>query len=879
MKLACIITIMLCAVPYQQAVSAGTDAICAGGASGPGAASPQSTVLFVWAKTVDDVSSFPSWSTSMPTTLTDFYSVMSYNQHAIITKVATKNGGFFVSDSGHTVPYFKNLFQAGQGYEGPFAIFVEEMLQKVEAEYGSNYFDDVDMIVMMITDGGLGWYYAELPNRNYGGVGLLGVNYTTGNGKTFDSFTGGVNCEFAEGEKVTEFTVCHEYGHYLGLVDIPLIGIGCYSLMQNTKVNEPTEGAVPLSVLDVVNLGWLDMNDSTRVQTVTTDASVTLAPLRSQAGIVAAKIQHPQLGEYFLVANQQRSTNVYDGTYPADGLLVWHVSGINFDIECAVGLDPTIYGGFNYDHLSLSPSDSNFHGEGLSSDFFKPSGPDQFTPWTSTSTGFFGTHNGGGSNIAITGVTSSGTSVSFNAVFDFFSGTITADSWWDDLNASSFDGDVIVNAGATLTILPGIDLGFTLGSVLKIYGTLNVNGTATQPVTFNMANGGIHWTGIRFKNNSVGNVNWATISNANRGMWGDLSNNVTVNNCTIENFTEHGVYLNASSATIQNCTIHNGAGAAYGIYATGNNANPTLSNNTISNVPIGIGRAGSPGLATIAGNDISVCDDGLYMNNAGPNIYNNDVHECDNGIRLGPGCVPDIHDNDFYANNTGVYLEQSQPSRLRYNNFGWTGGSVTQGHTDPNLQEGVLVNYLTSDNVFLNNNRNNFYDGLYFDSHFNADIRNLTTVTLMAKRNYWIQQTVSGPLNANFPEANHNNNAGPTGGMGKTAPAAETATTALPASFALGQNFPNPFNPSTTIRFGLPEKAIIALGIYNLAGGMVAELVRAQVYEPGRFELTWDGRDQAGQPVSSGIYLYRLHAQSLEGSASFSQSRKLLVVR
>ncbi|MCL4706063.1 hypothetical protein KJ068_12920 [bacterium] len=312
--------LMLSALFCIYATVSSYAADCAGGMSGTGLA-PHNTVLFVWAKTVDDNSAFPSWTNVTPAVFADFYAVMSYNQHTITTRVATQNDGFFVSDFGHTVQYYKDQFQSGQGYLGPYGIFVEEILQKVEIEYGAAYFDDVDVIMMMITDGGFGWY-SDDPNLNATGVGYLGVQYTTGNGKTFGYFDG-VNNEFSQGEKVTEFIVCHEYGHFLGLPDYGP-NYGTYSLMQNNKVNEANEGVTPLSVKDVMDLGWLDVNDGTRVQTVTANASVTLQPLRSSSGIVAAKglpdANNPN--SYFLVANHQRSTNPYDGTYPADKVIL-----------------------------------------------------------------------------------------------------------------------------------------------------------------------------------------------------------------------------------------------------------------------------------------------------------------------------------------------------------------------------------------------------------------------------------------------------------------------------------------------------------------------------------------------------------------------------
>jgi len=85
----------------------------------------------------------------------------------------------------------------------------------------------------------------------------------------------------------------------------------------------------------------------------------------------------------------------------------------------------------------------------------------------------------------------------------------------------------------------------------------------------------------------------------------------------------------------------------------------------------------------------------------------------------------------------------------------------------------------------------------------------------------------------------------------------EERTAALPRSFSLAQNFPNPFNSSTVIRFELPESGEVELAVFNLAGQRVALL--AQGYrEAGNYTVRWDGRDERGRTLASGVYLYRL---------------------
>ena len=101
---------------------------------------------------------------------------------------------------------------------------------------------------------------------------------------------------------------------------------------------------------------------------------------------------------------------------------------------------------------------------------------------------------------------------------------------------------------------------------------------------------------------------------------------------------------------------------------------------------------------------------------------------------------------------------------------------------------------------------------------------------------------------------------------------AEEHTTALPQSFTLAQNFPNPFNSDTVTRFALPESGAVELAVYNLAGQRVAMLVSG-TREAGTYAVNWDGRDEQGRELASGVYLYRLRVGERE------EMRKLALVR
>lgn len=94
----------------------------------------------------------------------------------------------------------------------------------------------------------------------------------------------------------------------------------------------------------------------------------------------------------------------------------------------------------------------------------------------------------------------------------------------------------------------------------------------------------------------------------------------------------------------------------------------------------------------------------------------------------------------------------------------------------------------------------------------------------------------------------------------------------VPTEFALKANYPNPFNPETTLEFALPKTSQVILTIYNLTGQRVRELVHSE-YPPGYQRVIWDGRDQFGNPVSSGVYIYTLKA------GTFSKTRKMILMR
>ncbi len=103
-------------------------------------------------------------------------------------------------------------------------------------------------------------------------------------------------------------------------------------------------------------------------------------------------------------------------------------------------------------------------------------------------------------------------------------------------------------------------------------------------------------------------------------------------------------------------------------------------------------------------------------------------------------------------------------------------------------------------------------------------------------------------------------------------PTSVAAAVGLPGVFALGPNYPNPFNARTILPYQLPQRAWVQLTIYNVAGQPVRRLVH-QEQRAGSYRIEWDGRDKEGRAVGSGVYLYRLQA------GSHQQTRRILLLK
>jgi hypothetical protein len=103
----------------------------------------------------------------------------------------------------------------------------------------------------------------------------------------------------------------------------------------------------------------------------------------------------------------------------------------------------------------------------------------------------------------------------------------------------------------------------------------------------------------------------------------------------------------------------------------------------------------------------------------------------------------------------------------------------------------------------------------------------------------------------------------------------EPNQTNLPDQYALHQNFPNPFNPTTTISYQLARSGDITLKIFNITGQEV-QILENGVKQAGNHQINWDGKDSNGQIVASGVYFYQL---TIRNEENLTLTRKLMFLK
>jgi hypothetical protein len=218
------------------------------------------------------------------------------------------------------------------------------------------------------------------------------------------------------------------------------------------------------------------------------------------------------------------------------------------------------------------------------------------------------------------------------------------------------------------------------------------------------------------------------------------------------------------------------------------------------------------------------------------------IHDCDYGVRASSGTVSFL--NCAIVNNIsyGIYLEGATPqfgtnisewNDIHGNGHGYLGIDLRNGPTDI---EAPWIYWGTMDHVQILTH--------IWDHRSDASLGYVQILPFINAAHDEQMTAVDDP------------------GPGAT----------VPTAFFLQQNAPNPFNPSTDIKFDLPVPAAAQLTVYSLNGKRIATLVD-ELLPVGQHMTVWYGRDDSGRSVASGIYFYRLTA------GGYTETRRMVLLK
>lgn len=194
----------------------------------------------------------------------------------------------------------------------------------------------------------------------------------------------------------------------------------------------------------------------------------------------------------------------------------------------------------------------------------------------------------------------------------------------------------------------------------------------------------------------------------------------------------------------------------------------------------------------------------------------------------------------------------------------------------------ILADFDTKNNLM-------YFDQVYNDYHNSF----LAEVALYHKCMYYCNavenmdeaEKVYVQMQAEFPSSEFTKTAGDfvsssSGELYKAGNEAQlTATSDIPVVYNLYNNYPNPFNPSTTIRYALPKTSSVKIAVYNLLGKRV-RMFNFREQAAGNHMLVWKGDNENGAAVSGGVYILRFHVESLKGDGeAYNKSIKMLLLR
>ena len=663
--------------------------------------------------------------------------------------------------------------------------------------------------------------------------------------------------------------MAHEFGHFLGLPDLydreyesepedDSGGIGYWGLMgHGIRGWDEVSGPNPFCVWSLGQLGWLGVNNQ-QLNVLSEDQDdVVFADVNAGGDVYLLPAPAPA-EHFFLVAFRSRQHSYYERNLPGEGLLIWRINpnrnGNNVetnkqvDLVCADGLfrdagfplgrTPAPFSG--RDNLDFWAHDDRYRTDfggnlGDATDAFDG---EQFTDFWAAS------NPASTTGISVTRIRREGDRMVADLKLQDRrrAGPITTTEIWSDRIEVVGDvtvlpeGHLDVRTGAEVLVRPdtlaaGAD---TARVELIVYGDLSVGVSGQGQTVFRSAAADPQpgdWQGIVLQPTASAYLRSALIAHARYGLLAEkLDHTITLEDVAIRRVSEDGIRLeNIEEEVVFNRVQVEEAGGV-GIWIAGSGLMRINQAELHDNGRAGLWREGGY---------LSLLDSRFNANgSAAPEEANLVLGRSASGKvegnsftgGIGIYCVEtrevEIEGNALYNHEVGLWTRSARPRIVRNQFFRNALAMRMEGSVVParlvlnGVQEGEQL------------------------------IDNQTNQPLQAINNWWgnddeswIAARISGDVNwrpfLNFDAR-------------------------IPLNFALGQNYPNPFNEGTQIDYqiGINDpivagQTMVELEVRTLTGGLVRHLVEG-LAAPGLYSVSWDGRDERGKRVASGMYYYVL---------------------
>ena len=423
-------------------------------------------------------------------------------------------------------------------------------------------------------------------------------------------------------------------------------------------------------------------------------------------------------------------------------------------------------------------------------------------------------------------------------------------------------GDVTVEAGASVTVLPGAVLEFDsdVYPSFVVHGQLSANGHPDGEIVMRPTDGRVtgSWAGIDLKQGSTATLASCQVSGAAVGVKGKQSV-VSIDRCDITG--------NAVGARLTDCTINATASAfshsdSLGMYVSGGSGSVT---DCVfdGNVEAGLWCDDYASIDLLRSSFINTTvGDGLRFYR----YSGSSVDSCTVSSNAGNGALVNTSSPSFdscsITDNTlnGILCRRMSQPRVCWTTIsGNRIGVSVEASAFPNL--GDTMSEDTGNNSIMSNTMAAVAN--YGDGDFPIEIR----------ANWWGAYPLPGRVFIGYVRYFPCLHAPPVHGTGGGERDFDDLDEPLPSMFRLGLCSPNPFNPVTSVDYDIPDGGgSVDISVFDIAGRHVATLYSGH-HESGTHRVAWDGRDDRGRDVASGIYFVRLDAPE------FQASRKMVLLK